>query len=702
MRRSTNLSLIVLPLALAIAGCTKPAPQTGPTKTGPTKAKPKAAKAPAMPAIKKSLADVGLDATALDRSVDPCKDFYRFACGGWIKRTKIPGDKPRWVRSFSEIHQRNEADLKSMLEVAAKSPGEADKVRAKLGAFFRACMDTKKVERAKLRPLSPLLRQIRKVKTAEDLRDVVLELHRQKVWVFFSIDGDQDFADATRNIAHLDQAGLGLPDRDYYLKKDAKSVKLRAAYQQHVARMLRLSGYSKARAKRAAKEVMAIETALAKVSKTRVQRRDPRKMYNKIDRKGVLKAVPRFGWKRYLAGLGLGKVRDISVTAPKFFAGLNRLLGAKKPREFGSYLTWHVLHAYAPRVSKSFVDEAFALKKVLTGQKEQRPRWKRCVASTDAALGELLAQPFIAKRFAGDSKKVVTQMVHAIGKVFGKLLVELPWLDKQTRAKARQKLDKMAFLIGYPERWRRYPFAVGTSYAANVQAARAHELRRRLARIGKAVDPKEWEMSPPTVNAYYHPLKNHMVFPAGILQPPFYTPGAAIAVNMGAMGMVVGHELTHGFDDQGSRFDAFGNLKNWWGKAVRGAFEKRTQCMIDQYAGYEPLPGVKLNGKLTLGENIADAGGVKLAYRAYKALRAGKPPIEAEGLSEDQLFFVSNAQIWCAKARESFVRLRAKTDPHSPPRFRVNGALQNAPEFSQAFGCKAATPMAPAKRCEVW
>ncbi len=701
MRPISGPLSIIAATIVGLASCTKPAPQTGPEKVEKVaEASPKGKGQPK--AIKKSLAEVGLEAEALDRSVDPCTDFYSFACGGWIKSTTIPGDKPRWVRSFSEIHKRNEADLKALLEVAAKAKGEADKVQAKLGAFFRACMDEEAIERSKLRPLSPLLRQIRKVRTLEQLRDVVLALHRQQIWVLFSISGDQDYADATRNIAYLDQAGLGLPDRDYYTKQDPKSKTIRAAYELHVARMLRLSGYAKARAKRAAKEVLTIETALAKVSKTRVERRDPRKMYNKIDREGVIKAAPRFGWQGYLAGLKLAKVKDISVTAPQFFAGLNRLLGQKKPRELAPYLTWHVLRAYAPVLSKAFVDEAFALRKLLTGQKEQRPRWKRCVAATDAALGELLAQPFIAKRFAGDSKKVVTQMVHAISKVFGELLDELPWLDAATRKKAHLKLSKMAFLIGYPDSWRRYPFEVGAVHAKNVQASRRHELARKLARIGRPVDPREWEMSPPTVNAYYHPQKNHMVFPAGILQPPFYTQGAAVAVNMGAMGMVVGHELTHGFDDQGSRFDAFGNLENWWAKAVRGAFEKRTSCMVEQYGAYQPLPGVKLNGKLTLGENIADAGGVKLAYQAYKALRAGKPPIVAEGFSEDQLFFLSNAQIWCAKARESFIRLRAQTDPHSPPRFRVNGALSNAPEFAKAFGCKAKAPMAPAKRCEVW
>ncbi|MCK5800772.1 MAG: M13 family metallopeptidase [Deltaproteobacteria bacterium] len=698
--------MVVLGTLIAvIPACVTPAPAPKPTTPSPKGSATTSATSSlgqAAKVIKKTLAQVGLDPTALDRKVDPCDDFYRFACGGWIAKTTIPADKSRWVRSFSEIHKRNEADLQSILEAAAKAKDSKDKVIQKLGTFYRACMDQASIDHAKLAPLAKLLRQVRQIKSAQDLQRAIATFHAQGVWVFFSITGAQDYADATRYIAHLDQAGLGLPDRDYYLKTDAKSKKLRAAYLDHVAKFMRLAGYSKRRAVAASAQVMRIETALAKASKTRVERRDPRSLYHKIDRVGLKKVAPRFAWDRYLAAVGLVKVNDINVAVPKFFAGFNAMVSHGSPRDFSAYLTWHVLRAYAPALSKPFVDEAFAFRKRLTGQKVQRPRWKRCVAATDDSLGEILAQPYVAKRFGGDRKAAVTKMVRAIREAFGKIVSGLPWMDPKTRKLAEEKLSKMTFLIGYPDIWKRYPFALGPHHVANLQAAEKHEVARLLGRIGKAVDPKEWQMTPPTVNAYYEPLRNHMVFPAGILQPPFYNHDAALAVNMGAMGMVVGHEMTHGFDDQGSRFDAYGNLKNWWTPAVRARFEKNTGCMVKQFSAYEPLPGVKLKGKLTLGENIADAGGVKLAYRAFRALTAGKARVEAGGFSDDQLFFLSVGQTWCAKSRESLKRLRAQTDPHSPPRFRVDGSLSNTPEFAAAFHCKAGTKMAPKERCLVW
>lgn len=681
-------------LLVGLAGCTTPAPpRPKALPANPTSA-------PVREVVHPSLSAVGLDPKALDRKADPCEDFYQFACGNWIAQTKIPADRARWVRSFSEIHKRNEGDLRAILDAAAKSKG--DGAQGKLGAFYRACLDDKAVEKVRLAPLAPLLRRIRRVSDAASLRALVAELHLQQVWVLFSINGDQDQGDTSRNIVHLDQDGLGLPDRDYYVKQGSAAKKLREGYRAHVARMLRLTGWSQRGAERAAGEVMALETQLAKLSKTRVERRNARKMYNKIDGKTLKRGTPHFAWQRYFEALGLGSIDVLDVSSPKFFRGLDKLLADTKPSVWRSYLTWHLLHAYASQLAKPFADEAFALQKLLTGQKTQRPRWKRCIAATDDALGELLAQPFVDKRFAGERKGVVTKMVHAISAAFGEVLEKLPWMDAATREKAHEKRKAMAFLIGYPDHWRRYDFAVGKAHLANVRAARSFELRRRLARVGKPVDLREWEMSPPTVNAYYQPTKNHMVFPAGILQPPFYDHRAAVAVNMGAMGMVVGHELTHGFDDEGSTFDARGNLRNWWAPTVRQAFEKRTRCMVKQYSGYEPLPKVKLDGELTLGENIADAGGVKLAYRAYRALRRGKPRLRAEGFDEDQLFFLSVGQIWCARARDSLTKLRARTDPHSAPRFRVNGSLTNSPEFAQAFHCKAGTAMAPVKRCEVW
>jgi len=356
----------------------------------------------------------------------------------------------------------------------------------------------------------------------------------------------------------------------------------------------------------------------------------------------------------------------------------------------------------AHALPKRFVDEAFRMRQALTGQKKQRERYKRCISATDHALGELLAQPFIARRFAGNAKAAAKEMVLEIGKAFGRLVHTLDWMDDETKKASLDKLKKMAYLIGYPDKWRKYTFAVKDDYLANMLTARAFDLSRKLNKIGKPLDRDEWQMSPPTVNAYYDAQRNHMVFPAGILQPPFYDAKAGVAVNMGAMGMVVGHELTHGFDDKGSLFDGDGNMRAWWQKSVRKKFEARTKCVVDQYAGYEPLPGLKLNGKLTAGENIADIAGVKLAFSAYRAMRKDKMPMRANGYSEDQQFFLSTAQIWCSNRREAYTRMLAKLDPHSPPRFRVNGSLSNLPEFAKAFSCKADSAMTPKKRCTVW
>jgi putative endopeptidase len=427
-------------------------------------------------------------------------------------------------------------------------------------------------------------------------------------------------------------------------------------------------------------------------------------MYNKVDRPGVAKLAPTWGWDAYFKGLGFADLRDINVTAPAFVQGVDRLLAATKPAAWQSYLEWHVLNASADALPKKFVDEEFALQQVLTGQKQQRPRWKRCVEATDQALGEYLGQPFVARRFAGESRDAARQMVLAISQAFGERLGELDWMDEKTKERARFKRQQMAYLIGYPPKWRSYDVALDKKvHAANVLAGQAFEMKRQLAKVGKPVDREEWQMSPPTVNAYYDPQLNHMAFPAGILQPPFYSARSAIAVNLGAIGMVVGHELTHGFDDEGSQYDAKGNLESWWEPETRKRFEAKTQCVVDQYSAYEPLPGVKLNGKLVLGENIADIGGLKLAFRAYRALRKDATErLVADGFNEDQQFFLSFGQSWCSKDREEVARLLAQVDPHSPAKFRVNGTLTNSPEFARAFACAEGKALSPKRRCDVW
>ncbi len=680
---------------------TEPRP-TAVTRPAPRPEERRPATRPAKQVVKTTLAAVGLDKTALDRSVKPCQDFYRFACGHWIDRTKIPSDRPRWMRSFSEIYKRNEQVLKTILEHAEHAKTDHPLTRA-LGSYYRACMDVARVNKAGLAPIRKLLRLAKRVRNLRSLQRAVDELHRYGIWVLFRLNSEQDFKDATQVIGVLDQGGLGLPDRDYYLNQDARSKKIRAAYLKHVERMLKLGGLRGRRAKRGAARVMAIETALAKISKTRVQRRDPKGMYHRLNRSGAIRLAPRFNWAEYFKALGHPQLTALNITAPKFFEGLNELLKRTKAGDWRVYLTWQILHATAPALPKKFVDEAFKLRQILTGQATERPRWKRCVSSTDAALGELLAQPFIKQRFGAAARKAVQQQVKAISKAFGGLIKKLAWFDVSTRTQALDKLAKVSYLIGYPDKWKDYPWKVTPLYGTNLLTSSAFELQRDLKRIGKPVDRGRWEMTPPTVNAYYHPNKNQMVFPAGILQPPFWSEKAGVAVNLGGMGMVVGHELTHGFDDQGSQFDGNGNLRNWWSAAVIKRFKKRTQCVMKQYGSFEAVPGVKLNGKLTAGENIADMGGVKLAFRAYRMLRAhAKKALVADGFNEDQQFFLSVAQIWCGKAKPAYKEMAAKVDPHSPARWRVNGSLMNTPEFAKAFGCKRGTPMNPVKRCRVW
>lgn len=684
---------------LAFAAGDKPGTarsQPSPASDGPGKGatKPKSAR-------QRTLAEVGLSSAALDRGVKPCDDFYRFACGGWVKATKIPGDKPRWIRSFSEIHKRSEQALRLILENASRSQEPEVK---KLGKFYGACMDRAAAERAGIKPIAPLLKRIAAIKKRGQVAAVLVELHRRKIWAFFDVTADQDFKDATQMIGHLDQNGLGLPDRDFYLKVTPKFQKIREEYQAHIGRIFALAGAKTAAAKRWAGLVYDLEVELARSSKTRTERRDPHGLYNRLDRRGVEKLLPSINWAQYFGVLNQKTLQPINVTAPKYFARVETALKTSPLATLKAYLRWTVLRSAAPTLTKAFVAENFKLHQVLTGQKKRSPRWKRCVAATDGALGELLAQPFVKKYFGGESKAATRMMVLAISQAFRKNLASLSWMDAETKAKALIKLKKMAYLVGYPDKWKRYDFPVGPNHTANLLAASAFALKKQMAKIGKPVDSKEWEMSPPTVNAYYHPLKNHMVFPAGILQPPFFNVKASLAVNMGAMGMVVGHELTHGFDDKGSLFDADGNLKNWWSKTVGERFRKKTQCVERQYAQFEPLPGLKLNGKLTLGENIADLGGVKLAFHAYRALKKelSMPEVVAEGFTGDQQFFLSLAQIWCAKYRPAFARMKVTTDTHSPPPFRVNGSLMNLKEFSDAFSCQPKSPMRSAKMCAVW
>lgn len=686
------------------AACEPPPPDTPlPPVPTTTAAATATAAVNTAPVKKVDLASVGLDADAIDRTADPCQDFYQFACGNWISKAQIPADRPMTSRGFIAITDRNEESLRQILEEAKAKPGD-DPVMAKLGAYYGACLDEAAVEKEGLKGVQPLLDTIKKVKDTKGLLTALVDLHRRKVWALFAISEEQDFKDATKMLAELDQSGIGLPDRDYYFKDDDKSKKIRETYVGHVEKMLGLAGVPAKDAKKAAEDVMALETEIAKVSKTRVERRDPAGVYNKIDRAGVAKTAPALDWDAYFKGIGLPEVKDVNVTSVPFFEGLQKLVTGTKPAVWKSYLTWHVMRSAAPLLPKAVADEAFRMEAAITGQKEQRARWKRCIAATDGALGEALAQPFVKKYFTPASKEATEKYVAEVSRAFADEVQKLDWMDQATKDKAREKLSLMAYLIGYPSKWRTYDFPVDAkSWTKTGLAARTFDLEYKLGKIGKPVDRERWGMSPPTVNAYYRGTMNHMVFPAGILQPPFFDVKAHVPVNLGAMGMVVGHELTHGFDDKGSKFDAQGNLVNWWTDGVRASFTKKTDCIVKQYEQYEVLPGVKLDGKLTLGENIADNAGVMLAFHAYRALRKGAEEVlEAGGFSEDQQFFLSAGQIWCTKMSEETARLRAATDTHSHPRYRVNGSLSNLPAFSEAFQCKEGSGMRRKDACSVW
>lgn len=701
-RRSFEIATLPLGFA-ALTSCGGSAPAPAVAQPAPAPVVAPSAAVPSKPVVNVTLASVGLDPLAIDRSQDPCTDFYQYACGNWLKTVQIPADEPAWSRSFNEIQKRNELELKRILEDATK-PGVSDPVTQKLGSFYGACMDEAAADKASVQPIRALLDRAATVKDAKSLSAVVTELHAVGITPLFDTSPTQDSDDATRWIANLDQNGLGLPDRDYYLREDEGSKKLLATYREHVTRMLVLIGMTEKAAAAAAADVVTLETELAKISKTKVERRDPKGMFNRLNRAGVAKALPAFDWDNYWKGIGFPAIQEISVTAPKFFEGLQTLITSTKPAVWQSYLKWHIVRDTASLLSKPFVDERFRMTQALTGQPELPPRWRRCVHATDDALGDLLAQPYVKDHFPGDSKQSAQTMVAAISAAMGSDLDALDWMDAETRARAHEKLSSLAYLVGYPEKWKAYDFQVDAkSYAQNALHSRNYELKRELAKVGKPVDRTEWHMTAPTVNAYYDPQRNQMVFPAGIMQPPFYGINQALPVNAGAIGMVVGHELTHGFDDEGSQFDAKGNLKSWWTAAASDKFKGKISCVEKQYSAYEALPGLRVNGALTLGENIADNGGLKLAFEAYRALRkSAKEAVVADGMTEDQQFFLGFAQGWCSVYRPDFERMVVQTNPHSPPRFRVRGPLTNMPQFGEAFSCKVGSAMRPQNTCSVW
>jgi len=652
-----------------------------------------------------------IDSSNMDTSVKPTDDFFLYANGGWIKRTEIPPEYSRWG-SFNILIEHNNDALHAIAEKVAKTkadPKTAPEMQ-KVGDYYTSGMDEKTIEAMRTKPLQDEFGKIDNLKDRQDVLKEIAHLHLIGVSAFFSFGSSQDDKDSTREIAQAVQGGLGMPDRDYYTKDDDASKKLRDAYVAHVTKMLTLLGESAEKAGTDAKKIMALETSLAKASRTRVELRDPEKNYNKMTQAQLQTLTPDWNWGDYFKEIGLSVPGDIDVHQPDFFKAVNAAFTSTSIDDWKTYLRWHLINGAASALSSDFVNEDFNFKETtLRGTKQIKPRWKRVIISEDGEIGEALGKLYAAEYFPPAAKARALELINNLKEALADRIKTLEWMDEPTKKAALEKLAAFQVKIGYPEKWRDYstlqidrgPFVLNELRAENFES------KRQLNKIGKPVDRTEWGMTPPTVNAYYNPKMNEIVFPAGILQPPFFYANADDAVNYGGIGAVIGHEMTHGFDDQGRQYDKVGNLTDWWSPQSAEEFKKRSEAIVAQYNEYEGLPGLHVNGQLTQGENIADVGGVKLAYAALqKAL--DKHPEERDkkidGLTPEQRFFLSFAAIWRQKIRDEDQKLRLNVDPHSPAQYRVNGPLSDLPEFQKAFNVPDGAPMVRAadKRVNIW
>jgi len=649
----------------------------------------------------------GFSIDNIDKTLDPCVDFYQYACGNWLKKAEIPADQSAWV-SFIELDERNLVTLHEILEKASANDPTRSPIEQKIGDFYGSCMDEKEVGAKGLDPLKPELDRISAVNDKATLIDAIARVHLMGPNPLFNFFSSSDLHNADQVIAYIDQAGLSLPDRDYYIKDDARMTEMRKHLVEYVTQVFILAGQSSTQAADSAKIVLRIETALAKDSMDRTLRRDPKTRDHKMTRDAAVALAPNFYLDRYFAASGAPTFSELNVSNPEFFKQVNGVLESESLDNLKIYVSWHLLRGSAPWLSQPFVDASFKMRQALTGQKEIQARWKRCVQLTDQSLGEALGQKYVDVTFGADGKQRMLKMVDALEASLDGDIQGLPWMTEETKKQAKLKLDAIRNKIGYPDVWRDYSSltVVRGDLLGNFQRANEFESKRDLAKIGKPLDRKEWGMTPPTVNAYYSSSYNEIVFPAGILQPPFFDKKMDDAVNFGGIGLVIGHELTHGFDDQGRKFDPQGNLHDWWTPEDGKEFEKRVSCVADEYSNFVAVDDLKLNGRLTLGENTADNGGARIALMALEHMiaedKTGKEGQKIDGYTPEQRFFLGFARVWCEKRRPESARVQVTTNPHSPGRWRVNGVVQNMPEFQQAWGCKAGQPMVSANACRVW
>ena len=646
----------------------------------------------------------GFSLANMDRTCKPCDDFYQFAMGGWMKANTIPAEYSSWG-SFTVLRDKNLAGMRAILESAANSKAAPGSNEQKIGDFYSSCMDTTAIDAAGSKPLTTDLAAVDAIQDRKGLDSEIARLHRQVNNVAFVFGSTPDFKNSSQMIAIAHQGGLGMPDRDYYLRDDEHSKQLRDGYVKHVAKMFERAGDAPDKAAAEARTVMAFETSLAKASRTRVELRDPEKNYNKMTLAELKNLTPDWSWESYMQSVGSPAAAEINIAQPDFFKELDRQLSATPLADWKIYLRWHVIHNGAPALSDAFVQENFDFYgKQLSGTKELQPRWKRCAQSANQSLGEALGEVYVQKYFPPEAKARAKEMVNNLIAALRSDIPTLSWMGPETKKQALAKLEAFNVKIGYPDKWRDYSkLSIDRgSYLANVRRSQEFEEDRDLAKIGKPVDRSEWGMTPPTVNAYYNATFNEIVFPAGILQPPFYDPNADDAVNYGGMGAVIGHEISHGFDDRGSQFDGQGNLRNWWTPDDRKNFDERGQCIVDQFNSYEVEPGLHQNGKLVLGESIGDLGGLSIAYAAYEKSIEGKRPKDIDGFTPEQRFFLGWAQVWGTNQRTEAARLQTNTDPHPLARFRGNGPISNLEAFAKAFGCKKGDPMVREHSCKIW